>query len=368
MSTVQATLLYRLVPELDFDLLRASLRDLAGGHGLPVSGATQQRTDGLTLNALPFEITVSTGAYPLAAATFNGALSGAIDPAERGPLGEIIAHHGGFLKVIVRDTGEARVNGEQPSKGAAARRRAQILGQDVVRILCSMAQPLALHWHSANRLALPNGLMASRPGTLHLPLCLRPRATSSQIDDETAGNMAQAIEGTEAVLGKPVHVMSTRMTQSQIMALAEAFVERCLESDTRPRGGARFVDPSGHRVRVVNLAPGKESPAGLIALIEEEQPDKVAAGNLSLAQQPNPIGIEPPSPRVTPERTRAVGAATARARQAIRARLKSSEAGAPETLPDAVAAPKPEKARSQMPGAMDDMSVEERLRSAFRKR
>ena len=57
-STIQATLLYDDIPDLPVDALHASLCDLAGQHGLTISGAADQSGDLFRLSALPYEITI----------------------------------------------------------------------------------------------------------------------------------------------------------------------------------------------------------------------------------------------------------------------------------------------------------------------
>ncbi|MEM6637225.1 MAG: hypothetical protein AAF667_15195 [Pseudomonadota bacterium] len=374
-SSLQATLLFRDVPVLPTDALKAALRELTGQHGLPTSGAVEVE-DGtrLRLAALPFDICIQVDDAALAAATFNGAMRAGTGT-ERGPLGEIVAHHGAHVKMTVRDTGETRVRGEMLPSGAPRHRLGLLLAQDVLRLLGQHLRPLALHWHPSNQLALPAPFMASPLGTLFLPLCLRTRATVSQIDDDAAGNFAQEIEGTELILGKPVHVMATGLRLDQVRALAESFVARCLDTDARPKSGARFTGPDGRTVRIVDVPASPEKPKGLIALIELDadlpppvaEAPKPAKVKVTLPAERN---VRKPAQMVTAEvvATKAVekpkaqlspaaAAAKSRARQAIARRLKRDIAAEPAP---AVAPTEPVTPRRVEPAAKDDQ-----LRAAF---
>ena len=290
LANIRATLLYPGVPDLSLDDIKTPLRALARERGLPASGAVDQRDGFLCLALLPYEITISLHDSPLPASTFNGALR-ASRPDDRSSLGEAVIHHAAYIKVDVRDTGEARVRGEVAGNTTRKQRQSQILAQDVLRLITRKATPLALHWHTGNTLAKPDGLAASQIGALYLPLCLRAKATMSQIEEPDVGDLAQSIEGSEELLGKPVQVMATGMTSDEALNLSLAFVARCLDTDARPRTGARFTEPGGRTARIVDLPVSADMPNGMIVLIEDAR--SVRAGTETAPHQSSQRHREP---------------------------------------------------------------------------
>ena len=276
-STIQATLLYDDIPDLPVDALHASLRDLAGQHGLTISGAADQSGDPFRLSALPYEITIQVSDAALPAATFNGAL-GCAKGAHRGPLGKFIADHRAHLRIAIRNTGETacatEAAPENESSDPIRNRTDLVIGQDVTRVVMSLVPPVALHWHPSNQLVLPQALAESEPGKLYVPICLRMRCTSALIPDTSVVNMSQNIEGAQSLLGKPLHVMATSLDRPTTLALATAFVECMLDAEARPIGGAIFRDRDGNRVRVIEQTPGEGSEFGLIALVEAEASER----------------------------------------------------------------------------------------------
>ena len=128
-STIQATLLYHDIPDLPVEVLHASLRDLAGQHGLTISSAADQSGDLFRLSALPYEITIQVSDAALPAATFNGAL-GCARAAHRGPLGKFIADHRAHLRIAVRNTSEtacATVVAPENESGEPKRNRTDLV-------------------------------------------------------------------------------------------------------------------------------------------------------------------------------------------------------------------------------------------------
>ena len=318
-STIQATLLYHDIPDLPVEALHASLRDLAGQHGLTISSAADQSGDLFRLSALPYEITIQVSDAALPAATFNGAL-GCAKAAHRGPLGKFIADHRAHLRIAVRNTSEtacATVVAPENESGEPKRNRTDlVICQDVTRAVMSQMPPLALHWHPSNQLVLPAVLAEAEPGKLYVPICLRMRCTSALIPDTTVVNMSQSIEGAQGLLGRPLHVMTTSLDRPTTLALATAFVECMLDAEARPIGGAIFRDRDGNRVRVIEQAPGEGSEFGLIALVEAEASERS-------------------QPVATPEETACKAVTASRNQVAAREEMKRKDR-VPRILPDFV--------------------------------
>ena len=290
-ATIQATLLYEDLPRMDFGAIQKSLRALASVNGLPISGGSEVSEGLFRQSILPFEVTIHIRDEALPAATFNGAL-GTAGAGHRGPLGQIIVDHCAHLRIAVRDTGQTPCATDRTAISAATTlakdHKALVFGQDVTRAVMKILPPAALHWHPSNQLVLPNDLMRADAGALHVPLCLRMRCTSAVIPDTAVVNMSQSIEGAQALLGKPLHVMATSLDRPTTMAMATAFVECMLKGDARPIGGAIFRDRQGNRVRVIDRDQCEGFENGLIALVEAEPSEKPQPSK-SPAESADPI-------------------------------------------------------------------------------
>lgn len=284
-TTIDATLLFEQLPDLPEDGLRTDLRVLAGKHGLPVSGTSDVADRRLRLSCLPFEITIRMVDGPLPASEFSGAISANLRPGQRGPLAETVQRHAARVEIAVRDTGESHGVREAivptAQAGLQDARRSTIFAQDVVRMVMRHLPPLSIHWHPSNQLVLPGGLASVDFGRLYLPLCLRLRSTSAWLTDTNVVNLAQDVAGAKAFLGKPLHVMALSLNRFEAMQLAVAFLDRMLEGEARPIGGAIFRDQRGTRVQVNDIPPSEAMPDGLIALVEIGAADVPAKRSLS---------------------------------------------------------------------------------------
>ena len=283
-TTTRATLLYTENPVISDESLHAALAVIAGKHGLPVSGEFNSGEQQMRMVCAPYEITVEVHPDRLGASSFVGAISGNPYEEQRADLAAVVAEHCAYADVAVRYLGTGQDLREMilPSSeiGVQDYKRAMVFTQDIVRTVAESAPAAAIHWHTPNLLSPASALNATDFGRLNLPLCLRLNCTSSALPDSSVANMAQEIVGAEEYLAKPLHVMALSLGRPDIMRLAVAFLDRMLEGEARPIGGAIFRDQTGARVKVMDIAPNSELPKGLIALVEvdpDEKPSRAPA-------------------------------------------------------------------------------------------
>ncbi|MCI2398663.1 hypothetical protein [Aliiroseovarius subalbicans] len=256
LSEIETTLLFTMLPEVDFDALRTRLNTRLASLGLVLHPAVVPEPGCAIFTGSGLQLLITTDAAPLGAEAFGGAIAPDTTPANRAALTGIVARHGAHLTITI-----CHLADEDVADITTARDRLQ-LAHITAAELARLRSPLAVHWQPSNRLMQRAAFEAMVEDDTPLELFLFP------VDEVTGPRKTPGLRlhGARVWLGAELHAQFGALPRDVVRRAALAFVKAACGSETLITGqsfhhaGQVFRIAHAPRGSRIDLIPAAQSP------------------------------------------------------------------------------------------------------------
>ncbi|QDC09745.1 hypothetical protein FHY55_11020 [Oceanicola sp. D3] len=258
-SRTDAALLYPAPPEVDFEGIANSVKEIMAPSGIDLQTTMHKPGQGAKLEAEGLSLTIAQAGKRLTESRLTKAMASEYTRLTGMNAGVDVAAHGAFIAVVAEAKG-FNAGSQDTFETLLA------LTQIAASHIAIEAEPLAVHWGQSDQLFSPERFLAMADVLFPLPLFCHPRPFSSGRVAEGTQVIGFRLDHAEEVLGRPLLFREAPARLPYLLDRAYAFIDHCREAGRILGDGAQFGAGPGEVIAVAMKPPSVEYPQGHIEL------------------------------------------------------------------------------------------------------